>query len=93
MEANARSEWQHMNADVESAQGYLQLMQKELLPRAENVAHTVELGYSKGALGLLDLLEARRMLRQTRLDTLSARASLARAILTRNQSISNNSIN
>lgn len=93
VEANAKSEWQHMNADVESAQRNLQLLQKELLPRAENVAHTVELGYSKGALGLLDLLEARRILRQTRLDTLTARASLARSILVRNQSISINNIN
>lgn len=93
VKANAKSEWQHMNADVESAKENLQLMQKELLPRAENVAHTVELGYSKGALGLLDLLEARRMLRQTRLDTLTARASLARSILTRNQSILIHSIN
>lgn len=93
VEANAKSEWQHINANVESAQENLQLMQKELLPRAESVAHTVESGYSKGALGLLDLLEARRMLRQTRLDTLTARASFARSILTRNQSISINSIN
>jgi cobalt-zinc-cadmium efflux system outer membrane protein len=93
VEANAKSEWQHMNANVESAQENLQLMQKELLPRAESVAHTVESGYSKGALGLLDLLEARRMLRQTSLDTLTARANFARSILTRNQSISINSIN
>ncbi len=93
VEANAKSEWQHMNADVESAQENLQLLQKELLPRAENVAHTVELGYSKGALGLLDALDARRMLRQTHLDTLTARASLARSILARNQSISINNIN
>lgn len=93
IQANAKSEWQRMNADMGNAQENLQLLQKELLPHAEDVARTVELGYAKGALGLLDLLEARRILRQTRLDTLSARASLARSIFTRNQSISANNIN
>ncbi len=93
IQANAKSEWQRMNADMGNAQENLQLLQKELLPHAEDVARTVELGYVKGALGLLDLLEARRILRQTRLDTLSARASLARSIFTRNQSISANNIN
>lgn len=93
IEANAKSEWQRMNTDMGNAQENLQLLQKELLPHAEDVARTVELGYAKGALGLLDLLEARRILRQTRLDTLSARASLARSIFTRNQSISANNIN
>jgi cobalt-zinc-cadmium efflux system outer membrane protein len=93
VEANAKSEWKRMNADMGNAQENLQLLQKELLPHAEDVARTVELGYVKGALGLLDLLEARRILRQTRLDTLSARASLARSIFTLNQSISANNIN
>ena len=93
VEENAKYEWKHMNADVINAQQNLQLLQKELLPRAENIAHTLELGYTKGALGLLDLLEARRTLRQTRLDILTARASLARSILARNQSITLNNIN
>lgn len=88
IEANARSEWDRINADVASAEANLEILQKEQLPRAEAVASTVELGYKKGALNLLDLLDARRMLRQTKLDTLNARANLARAILTRNQSIS-----
>lgn len=90
IEANARSEWDRINADVASAETNLEILQKEQLPRAEEVASTVELGYKKGALNLLDLLDARRMLRQTKLDTLNARANLARAILTRNQSISLN---
>ena len=71
-----------------SAETNLEILQKEQLPRAEDVASTVELGYKKGALSLLELLDARRMLRQTRLDTVNARANLARAVLTRNQSIS-----
>ena len=90
IEANARSEWDRINTDVASAETNLEILQKEQLPRAEEVASTVELGYKKGALNLLDLLDARRMLRQTKLDTLNARANLARAIMTRNQSISLN---
>jgi cobalt-zinc-cadmium efflux system outer membrane protein len=82
-----------MNADVASAETNLEILQKEQLPRAEDVASTIELGYRKGALSLLELLDARRMLRQTRLDTLTARANLARAVLTRNQSISLNTSN
>ncbi len=93
VEANAKIEWQRMNTEVSNAEENWQLLQKELLPRAEDVARSIELGYSKGALDLLDLLDARRMLRQTRLDTLTARANLARAILARNQSISANNIN
>ncbi len=92
-EANAKSEWDRINADVASAESNLDILQKEQLPRAEEVATTVEHGYKKGALSLLELLDARRMLRQTRLDTLNARANLARAVLTRNQSISFNTAN
>lgn len=92
-EANAKTEWERINADVTSAETNLEILQKEQLPRAEDVASTVELGYKKGALSLLDLLDARRMLRQTRLDTVNARANLARAVLTRNQSISLNTAN
>lgn len=93
VEANAKIEWERMNADIASAETNLDILQKEQLPRAEDVASTVELGYRKGALSLLELLDARRMLRQTRLDTLNARANLARAVLTRNQSISLNTAN
>ena len=92
-EANAKTEWERINADVASAETNLEILQKEQLPRAEDVASTVELGYKKGALSLLDLLDARRMLRQTRLDTVNARANLARSVLTRNQSISLSSVN
>ena len=92
-EANARAEWAGINADVTSAELNLQILQHEQLPRAEEVAQTVELGYKKGALSLLELLDARRILRQTRLDTLNAQANLARAILTRNQSVSLNTSN
>ena len=51
----------------------------EILPRARKVADGAELAYSKGALSLTDLLDARRTLRSTLLDALNARTDYARA--------------
>lgn len=84
VKANAQIELEHNNAEYEDAKETLNVLEKEQLPRAEEVARTVELGYKKGALDLLDLLDSRRILRQTHLDTLNARANLARITLTRN---------
>lgn len=85
IEAGAKADWARMNADVASAQARLQLLRTEQIPRAEQVARAAELGYSKGALSVLELLDARRVLRQARLDVLAARADLARATLARNR--------
>ena len=83
-EATAKADWARMNTDVASAEARLQLLRTEQTPRAERVARAAELGYTKGALGVLELLDARRVLRQTQLDVLAARADLARATLARN---------
>ena len=91
-QANAKADWFRFNADVTSADNKLKILQNDQMPRAENVAKTVELGYKKGALSLIDLLDARRMLRQTRLDLLEARANLARSVLILNQAIVANKI-
>ena len=91
-QANAKADWFRFNADVTSADNKLKVLQNDQMPRAENVAKTVELGYKKGALSLIDLLDARRMLRQTRLDLLEARANLARSVLILNQAIVANKI-
>ena len=90
--ANAKADWFRYNADVNSADNKLKILQNDQMPRAENVAKTIELGYKKGALSLIDLLDARRMLRQTRLDLLEARANLARSVLILNQAIATNKI-
>ena len=92
VQANAKADWFRFNADVTSADNKLKILQNDQMPRAENVAKTVELGYKKGALSLIDLLDARRMLRQTRLDLLEARANLARSVLILNQAIAANKI-
>lgn len=84
-QAAAQADWNRLNADFATAQARLQLLQTQQAPQAEQVASGAELGYRKGALSVLELLDARRVLRQTRLDVLGARADVARAALARNR--------
>lgn len=51
-----------------------------LLADAERVAKAAEFAYSKGAMGLMDLLDARRTLRQIQLEAANARADYAKAL-------------
>lgn len=51
-----------------------------LLADAEKVAQASEFAYTRGALGLLDLLDARRTLRAVRLDAAQLRAEHAKAL-------------
>lgn len=50
-----------------------------LLADARRVAQAAEFAYGKGAMGLMDLLDARRTLRQIEIETAGARAAYARA--------------
>jgi len=51
-----------------------------LLADAERVARAAEFAYAKGAMGLIDLLDARRTLRQIQVEAASARADYAKAL-------------
>ena len=51
----------------------------ELLVAAEKAANAAEYAYRNGAVGVMDLLDARRTLRATRLDALAAQAELSKA--------------
>ena len=51
-----------------------------LLGDAERVAKAAELAYGKGAMSLMDLLDARRTLRQIQIEAASARADYAKAL-------------
>ena len=53
--------------------------QQDILPRAAQVAAQAEFAYTKGALNLADLLDARRTLRTTGLEALAARTDHAKA--------------
>ncbi len=71
-------ELQGLRAQLQStllrSQGY----ERDILPRAKQVADQAEFAYAKGALTLNDLLDARRTLRATGLDALAARADYAK---------------
>ncbi|RIX49195.1 MAG: TolC family protein [Rhodocyclales bacterium GT-UBC] len=63
-----------------SARDRYQRLEGGLLADAERVAKAAEFAYSKGAMGLMDLLDARRTLRQIQIEAASARADYAKAL-------------
>jgi cobalt-zinc-cadmium efflux system outer membrane protein len=75
----ARSELQRLQQEVLSAARRARTYEADILPRARQVADGAELAYRKGALPLTDLLDARRTLRATLLEALSARTEHAKA--------------
>ncbi len=52
----------------------------ELLVAAEKAAKAAEYAYRNGAVGVMDVLDARRTLRATRLDALAAQADFSKAL-------------
>ena len=54
-------------------------VERDILPLAREVAKGAEFAYSKGATGVLDLLDARRVLKQVELDAAAARADAGKA--------------
>jgi cobalt-zinc-cadmium efflux system outer membrane protein len=56
------------------------LFEEEQLPAARKAASVAEFAYTNGAMGLLDLLDARRSLRSVELGAIDAHADEARAI-------------
>ena len=75
----ARAELQRLQQEALNSAQRARAYDSEILPRARQVAQGAELAYSKGALSLTDLLDARRTLRATLLDALNARADHAKA--------------
>jgi cobalt-zinc-cadmium efflux system outer membrane protein len=75
----ATSELQRLQQETLNTSERLQVYANNILPQAQRVANGAELAYSKGALSLTDLLDARRTLRATLLEALSARTDFAKA--------------
>ncbi len=69
--------WAQMRSTAQRSDSYRQ----DILPRAETVAQQAELAYTKGALSLSDLLDARRTLRTTGLEAVAAHADHAKAAM------------
>ncbi|UIF89832.1 TolC family protein [Cupriavidus necator] len=76
----AGNEIDRLRSQLETARQSLRQMRDDVLPAAESVANSAEFAYSKGATGVLDLLDARRALRQTRLDAVEAQGEYAKAL-------------
>jgi len=52
----------------------------ELLLSAEKAANAAEFAYKNGAVGIMDVLDARRILRATRIDALAAQVEFSKAL-------------
>ena len=76
----AMAELQRLQAEAAGAALRAGRFDAEIVPRSREVAQRAELAYSKGALPLTDLLDARRTLRAVLLDALAARTDLAKAL-------------
>jgi len=68
-------------ADLASARERVQRYDSGLLKEAQRAADAAEFAYRNGALGVIDLLDARRVHASTRNDAAAARADLARALV------------
>ena len=67
-------------AELESARDRVQLFREALLAEAQRSAEGAEFAYSRGAIGVMDLLDARRQLYATRLEASGAQADYAKSL-------------
>lgn len=77
--AAAGSEVMVLQSAVLAARDRLRRLEGGLLADAEKVAAAADLAYRKGAMGVMDLLDARRTLRQVQIEAAAARADYAKA--------------
>jgi cobalt-zinc-cadmium efflux system outer membrane protein len=78
--ALARADVARARADLESAQERVQRYGDSLLKEAQRAADAAEYAYKRGAVGVTDLLDARRTWYATRLDAATAQADYAKAL-------------
>ena len=67
-------------AEVRNNQEKLNRMLLSILPSAEQTASAAEFAYSKGAIGVLDVIDSRRSLRQVRTEASQIRADFAKSL-------------
>ena len=78
--ALARAEIARAGTDLSSARDRVDRFDRQLLASARKVAEASEFAYQRGALGVMDLLDARRSLNATQLDSAGAHADYAKAL-------------
>lgn len=79
-QAQANSQVAQARQALLAARDRYQRLEGGLLADAERVAKAAEFAYNKGAMGLMDLLDARRTQRQIQVEAASARADYAKAL-------------
>ncbi len=78
----AAVDFQRLQQDQRGAAARALSYEVTILPRARKVAEMAELAYSKGAMSLTELIDARRTLRTILIEALSARTDHAKAAQT-----------
>jgi cobalt-zinc-cadmium efflux system outer membrane protein len=78
--ALARAEITRARGDVAAARERRVRIETELQPQAEKSAAAAEFAFRNGAIGVMDLLDARRTLRAIQIEAVAARAEHARAL-------------
>ena len=78
--ALARTEIARAGTDLASARERVDRFDRQLLASARKAAEASEFAYQRGALGVMDLLDARRSLNATQLDAAGAHADYAKAL-------------
>ncbi len=77
---NAATELQRLQQDRRGTGARAWSYENTILPRARKVAEMAELAYSKGAMSLTELIDARRTLRTILIEDLAARTEHAKAV-------------
>ena len=78
--ALAQGEIARSRADLDAAYERVRRFQEVLLKEAQKAADAAEFAYSRGALGVMDLLDSRRQLYATRLEASSTQADFAKSL-------------
>ncbi len=78
--AQARSELNRTASDLEAAAERLARYDGSLLAEARKASDSAEYAYKNGAIGVMDLLDARRTLRAIQVDAAAARNDYAKAL-------------
>lgn len=78
--AQAQGEIFKARSDLEAAIERGQRFESSLLAEAERSARAAEFSFGHGAMGVMDLLDARRTLKATQIDAATARADYAKAL-------------
>lgn len=78
---NAEAEWLSMREAYAASMARYTIYMQEILPRAHKVATQAELAYTKGAIPLVDLLDARRTLKNSLLEAVEVKAEHAKTFI------------